>query len=786
MTSSDDASVRPGLLEESALLRAATRMAIIATGLDGRVTTWNTGAERMLGYAATEMVGRPSSAVLQLHLANEIADRCRELGAELGVPIEGFEALVAHARRGGCDERDWTCVRKDGAHLSVRLAVTPVQVEAGAVAGFLFTAVDITAQKRSEAELLEREKQWKSIFDLAPYACAVTDTDGRCLMVNRAFGEVWGGTPADVVGRKADETGIVIDPHAKEKIETELARSGTVRMLEANISHRGVTSTFSLSIRPIELGGKPARLVVAVDISDKKRAEQALRQSEERFRLLLQNSNDLLMIVDEQARPLSVHGASRALTGREPHEMLGVAGASDIHPDDLPAVMALHAKTLAEPGRNQRIEYRMRRKDGSWIWIEVVGRNLFADPSVNGIVINIRDITGRKLAEAEREKLQAQLLQAQKMESIGRLAGGVAHDFNNMLGVILGHVDLALDSAGLAQDLREDLEEIRKAADRSADLTRQLLAFARRQTIAPKVLDINQTVDGMLKMLRRLIGEDIELVWRPGRDADLVKMDPSQMDQILANLAVNARDAISGTGRLVIETSRTTLDAKQCLEHVGLVPGEYIRLAVSDDGCGMDAETQKHLFEPFFTTKERGKGTGLGLAMIFGIVRQNEGSINAYSEPGRGTTFTVYLPRHPAPGEQVQQAGATSTAAGKETVLLVEDEPAIRQVTERMLRRLGYTVIAASTPSEATDLAREHVGEIDLLVTDVVMPEMNGYDLAQRLLSIRPGLKRLFVSGYTADAIVHHGVLAEGVHFLPKPFSIEALAAKVREALARA
>jgi len=384
-------------------------------------------------------------------------------------------------------------------------------------------------------------------------------------------------------------------------------------------------------------------------------------------------------------------------------------------------------------------------------------------------VVAYGDITERKLAEEEHKQLQAQLVQAQKMESVGRLAGGVAHDFNNMLGVILGHTEMALERLDPDQPLFADLQEVRKAAERSADLTRQLLAFARKQTVAPKVLDLNETVSGMLKMLQRLIGEGIDLAWLPGKALGPVKMDPSQIDQILANLCVNARDAIAGVGKVTIETDNTTFDEAYCADHPGFLQGEYAMLAVSDSGCGMDAETLGHLFEPFFTTKDLGKGTGLGLATVYGAVKQNNGFINVYSEPGQGTTFKIYLPRHKAKAPvRADAATADPVKGGHETILLVEDEPEILRVTTMMLERMGYDVMGAKTPGEAIRLAREHTGRIDLLMTDVVMPEMNGRDLAGNLLSIYPGIKRLFMSGYTANVIAHHGVLDEGVNFIQK------------------
>jgi len=370
------------------------------------------------------------------------------------------------------------------------------------------------------------------------------------------------------------------------------------------------------------------------------------------------------------------------------------------------------------------------------------------------------------------------------MESVGRLAGGVAHDFNNMLGVILGHAELALENVDPGTKVHHDVQEIEKAAQRSADLTRQLLAFARKQTVTPRVLDLNATVSGMLTMLRRLIGENIDLEWRPAAELWPVKMDPSQLDQLLANLCVNARDAISGTGKVSIETGTTIFDAEHGVERMGVSSGEYVTLVVSDSGCGMDNETMAQAFEPFFTTKGRSKGTGLGLATVYGIVKQNRGFISVESEPGQGTTFSISLPRHIGKAEQLKAAEIDEQSAlGNETVLVVEDEELLLGLSTMMLEQLGYRVLAAKTPGEAIELAQNHLGTIHLLITDVIMPEMNGRDLAARLLSLYPGLKRLFISGYTADVIAHHGVLDEGVNFLQKPFFKKQLAEKIREIL---
>ena len=431
------------------------------------------------------------------------------------------------------------------------------------------------------------------------------------------------------------------------------------------------------------------------------------------------------------------------------------------------------------------VEAPLLVKDGRQIPYVFTGRPVLFAGQQYLIGVGI-DITEPKRIEEEKDALQVQLMQAQKMELVGRLAGGVAHDFNNMLSAIIGHAELAMMRCAPAEPIYNNLKVIIDSAQRSTDLTRQLLAFARKQTVAPKVLDVNEIVTGMLKMLQRLIGEDINVIWMPSSALWLVKIDPSQIDQILGNLCVNARDAVAGVGNVTIKTENAAFDEAYCALNPGFACGEYVRIAVIDDGSGMNKEVLDHLFEPFFTTKDVGKGTGLGLATVYGIVKQNKGFINVCSEPDKGTTFNIYLPRFA--GEALEQTieSVVETPKGRgEMVLLVEDEPSILEMSKAMLENLGYVVLVAATPGEALSQAKAHAAEIELLITDVIMPEMNGRGLAQLIGGIKPGLKCLYISGYTADIIANRGVLDEGVDFLQKPISMKNLACKVREVLER-
>ena len=455
-----------------------------------------------------------------------------------------------------------------------------------------------------------------------------------------------------------------------------------------------------------------------------------------------------------------------------------------IHKDDQDIFYGLRKQLMEKKIVPQKTcELGMKTHSGNPLWGHLTATRAL-EKTQPVCRLTIHDITRRKGDEAERKRLQAQLNQAQKMESVGRLAGGVAHDFNNMLGVIIGHTELAMDEILPDHPIWGDLNEIQKAARRSANLTRQLLAFARKQTVVPVVLEVNEMVENMLGMLRRIIGEDIDLEWTPAVEPLWMKLDPSQMDQILANLLVNARDAIESVGKVSIRAASFTGDPSWAAQRPGATPGEYAWLTVEDNGCGMDKEILNKVFEPFFTTKGVGKGTGLGLSMVYGIVKQNNGYIDVVSQPDQGTSFNIYLPLTATPLSSHNETDSLEIkGACFETILLVEDELVILKLTTRILQNQGYTVLGASTVKQAMELAEQHGTNIHLLISDVIMPEMNGRDLEKKLTIDHPHLKCLFMSGYTADIIASHGMLGEGTNFIQKPFSKKELTDKVREIL---
>ena len=528
-----------------------------------------------------------------------------------------------------------------------------------------------------------------------------------------------------------------------------------------------------------------ANIQLQKEIGDRKQAEAALRDSETYLRTLIRTIPDLVWLKDQQGTFLLCNSRFESFFGKKEADIIG-KNDYDFVDKELASSFQKHDKIAMAKGEPSKNEEEVTfADDGHRELLETIKTPMYtSDGQLAGVLGIGRDITDRARAEKEKSMMEEQYHQAQKVESIGRLAGGVAHDYNNALSVIIGFTELAMEEVNPAGQLHANLDQVLAAAQRAADITRQLLAFARKQPIAPQVLDLNGTVETMLRMLRRLISEGIDLTWLPGGDLWSVKLDPSQVDQILANLCVNARDAIQGVGKITIETGNAVFDEGYCSAHPGFVPGEFVLLAVSDDGCGIGKDVMDNMFEPFFTTKGSDKGTGLGLSTVYGIVKQNKGFINVYSEMGVGTAIKVYLPRYEGKAAAVHRVSTEDLPLSRgEMILLVEDDQSILKLARKILHGLGYTVLAAGTPAEAIALARQNPGGINLLLTDVIMPQMNGRELAGRLQSLYPDIQCVFMSGYTANVIAHHGVLDEGMHFIQKPFHKSDMAKTVRRAL---
>jgi len=663
---------------------------------------------------------------------------------------------------------------------------------------------DITDRRRAEEALAESEKRYRMIVENMHDVIMIVGLDlteqyrspSSALLTGYSLEEMANIplkeqiTPesyalveqALVEELEKEFGGDPIDPHRSRTFEVELYHKdgGTVWIEE--------TATF---LRDNE--GKPEAVLLAIrDITERKQLSGELKASEQRYRMIVENMSDMIATMDLNLNYTYQSPSIRRITGYSVEELMARPLSERITPESMAMVEQLLAEGLANESpegvsrrlKPQVIEIEAYHKDGGTVWIETT--TIFthdADGRPNGVLFSGRDMTERKQAEEEKERLESQLIQAQKMETVGRLAGGVAHDFNNMLSVILGYVDLAKLRLVKEHPVLKDIVEIEKAAVRSRDITAQLLAFSRKQIIVPTVINLNDLVVNTEKALSRLIGEDIQLKVRIEEEPWMVKVDPSQVEQILINLAVNARDAMPGGGKLTIETRNIIIDEFYCRDHLDFTPGHYVQLCVSDNGIGMDRETMQHIFEPFFTTKAVGKGTGLGMATVYGIVKQNKGVINVYREPGHGTTFKIYLPRTTEERDVQKEADEKPTTAEGGNILLVEDDPMVLEITKGMLESIGYCVIVADTPHDAVTICGDHETSLSLVITDVVMPTMSGKELIDKLKEIRPGIRVLFMSGYTADAIAHHGVLEEGVQFLQKPFGLKDLARKVREAM---
>ena len=740
---------------------------IVALDHRGCITLINRKGCQILGRNEEELVGA------------SWFDTCLPKDGDRDVVLSYYKKLM-QGKVGNLEYFENTVVTAQGDLREIAWHNSLLRDETNAITGTLSAGEDITERKQAEEALRQSELRYRNIFNNVQETFYEVSIDGIVLEVSPSVRNLSKGqySPEDLIGKSL--FGLYADYQEREIFLEVLRKKGIVTNYEIRLQNRdGTIVDCSISSRmQLDASGNPISIIGSlVDITQRKQAERALQESETRFKVL-HNASFGGISIHDKGIILDCNQGLSEMSGYSMAELIGMNGLLLIAEQSREYVLEKIGSGYEKPYEAIGI-----RKNGQEFPIRLEGRNIpFRGKTVR--IVEFRDITAQKQAEMNRDKLQAELTQAQKMESVGRLAGGVAHDFNNMLSVILGHAELALMQCSNSGPIYDALKIIHSSALRSADLTRQLLAFARKQTVAPKVLNLNDAVTNILNMLQRMIGEDIDLVWRPEADMWSIKIDPSQIDQLLANLCVNARDAIDGVGKITIETKKTAFDQDYCAVHSGYDPGEYAMLAVSDDGCGMHNDTRDQIFEPFFTTKDLGRGTGLGLSTVYGIVKQNGGFINVYSEFASGTTFKIYLPRHKGKTEtSVKQKRELLPRGEGEMLLLVEDEESILNVGKLMLEDLGYRVVCASTPSEALRQAKIHAEEIQLLITDVIMPETNGRDLSKLLVEIIPGLKCLFSSGYTANVIAHHGVLDEGVHFLQKPFSIKDLAIKVRAVL---
>jgi two-component system cell cycle sensor histidine kinase/response regulator CckA len=850
---------------------------------------------------------------LGLDASRVIGRRCHALVHGLSLPPE----FCPHAKliRDGREHRvDVVEPKLDGAF---EVSCSPIRSPEGRLLGSVHIMRDITERRRAEEEIVKERNLSHGMIDSLPGVFYLFDLEGRFLRWNKAFETVSGYSAAEIERLHPVEFFRGAD---RELIADRIRRAIEIGVADAEaefVSKDGRATPHYFTGRRIELDGRPCVIGMGIDITERVRAERALRESEEKHRFLTENMADIIWTLDRDFRTTYVSPSIEKVLGFTPEERVRQKVEDMITPESYQRIMARFLDELrregepgADPDRTVTLETEYYRRDGSTVWMEnqvqalrdhtgamvgvygvsrdvtkrkraeedlarardlfeavfqhhpnplllvrrddglvrmvnlaferewgyrqaeVAGRSartFYADPASRDemldrlaqegslryfeslgqkgdgstapvvlsveqvdiageahLIVAAQDVTERKLEEEEKARLETQLRQAQKLEAIGRLAGGMAHDFNNLLAVIMGYSRLVLQRLPADAPFRQELEAIDQAGDRAASLIRQLLAFSRRQILQPKVIDLNRLVSDTEQMLRRLIGEDIDLATVLEPNLGRVLADPGQIEQLIVNLAVNARDAIEGIGRVTIETANVYLDEAYCREHTDASPGHHVMLALSDTGQGMDEDTKSKIFDPFFTTKDPDKGTGLGLATVYGIVKQSGGNIYVYSEPGQGTTFKVYLPvvqdqETALPSESEDE----SFPRGEETVLVVEDEDGVRNFILDVLRYAGYTALEARHGEEALEVCRASREPIHLVITDVVMPRMSGRQLGQMLAEIRPETRVLFMSGYTDNAIVHHGLLDQGVNFIAKPFTPAGLARKIRDVLDR-
>ncbi len=782
----------------------------------GRVAIWNKAIEKMTGIPATEMIGKgdhaytiPFYGETRLQLLDVVLKNCEETPARYSNITREDDALSGEV---------FCSALRNNKGAWVFAKASPLRDKSGNIVGAIESIRDITARKQAEMALRDSERQLTNIIEFLPDATLAIDKEGRVIIWNKAIEKMTAVPATEMIGKGDHAYAIpfygeapvqLLDVVLKNCEETPAQYSNITREGDALSGEVFCSALYNnegawVFAKASPLRDQSGKIIGAIesirDITDFKRAQEVLRQSERRLSDIVDFLPDATFAIDTKGTITAWNRAMERIMGKTKAQMLGCRSyeyAIPFYGYRRPILIDLAFDSREEIEKKYAFVERkgdtligeafvplLHDGKGAHFWgIATLLRD--EKGMICGAIESVRDITEQRKAESEVQRLQEQLLQAQKMEAIGRLAGGIAHDFNNLLTAILGNVEL-IKAKDLARGMIAEIaDEIQKAGLRAAALTQQLLAFSRKQMLQPKVIDLNGLVENLSKMLRRLIGEDIKLELRLGAGLGSVRADPGQIEQVILNLAVNARDAMSVGGRLVLETRNAASGEPLGPGRVDIPPGPYVIVTVSDNGVGMDETVKAHIFEPFFTTKELGKGTGLGLSTVYGIVKQSGGYVFVDSQPGRGTSFTIFLPQvdtedtsREAPPIERRPNGGT------ERILLVEDEPSVLQLTTRMLEGFGYTVIGALTPSEALSLPvfADSRG-VDLLITDMVLPGMKGTELARRLQERSPDLRVLFISGYTDERTFRDGVLAEGNAFLPKPFSENVLGKKVREVL---
>jgi PAS domain S-box-containing protein len=768
---SEGARQAPGEAERQLLLDDAREQlrqreqlfrAVFDASLDGIVLLDDAGTYVDANPAACALFGAPKAC-----LVGRKAEDFAAPGMDVPARREAFLAA-------GHQSDYFSLLRADGLVLQLEYTAT-TNILPGL---HLATVRDVTERQRVAQALRESEQNYRQIVDAAREGIWRIDAESRTTFVNRALTEMLGYSAEEMLGRVVfdfmDEEGRALTGGGIARRKQGIAESHQNKYIRKD----GSVMWAVVHASPLlDEGRYTGGLAMVTDNTVRRATEEALRASEEKYRLLFDCSPLAKWLTDTKTlRFIAVNGAACELWGYSKEELIGMPAQQIVHPSDLPS--AIRAIAATPPDRALRGTWRHRRKDGSLIDVDVHAHTFVLDGRQVRMTVG-QDVTVRK-------RLEAQLMQAQKMEAVGLLAGGIAHDFNNLLSVVATYSSFMLDALKPGDPLRDDVKEVAKASERALALTKQLLAFGRQQILQPRILDLNESISGILNMLRRLLGEGIELSFINGAALGAVNADPGQIEQLLMNLVVNARDAMPDGGTLTIETRNVELEVAYVAEHPGSQPGRHVMLSLTDTGVGIDSATRERIFEPFFTTKELGKGTGLGLPTVLGITQQSGGSVSVTSELGRGTTFNICLPAVRGAIVRAESiAPGVPSRSGTETVLLVEDDDQVRQLVRTILRRHGYRVLDARNGGEAFLMCEQEPGLIDLLLTDVVMPKMSGFQLAERLQPMRPAMKVLFMSGHTSDATLHRRVLDADVPFLQKPITPDNLSHRVREVLDR-